>query len=314
MVCKRGFFLVLLFYQLIFCSDFSWKTINSTEQNFIIEKESINEERVSSARVRGKLGIIANSSGFSFFVDWGEFANISDANIYYHLNSYGFWEEDWEMSNNGQISYSPDPKLMILEVLSSDSIIIGIRPKNKNEIRYIFNTEGLSSHLKNNISLSYLLFSSIPDSLFITHIVDNKNIRSILKKTIMIKRDARAVRSIVKNNKDFFFKPIWFNGDVIKNFSINKNTNSLFYFNKWLKRKGILFTDKDIRIARHFKKRPDIITYDSIRSVESKGNNIIGYRIYINNLYSASFPGSRELEVRSLVTFVKNRILELNSI
>ena len=314
MVRKSWFFLVLLFYQLIFCRDFSWKTINSTNQNFIIEKESINEERVSSERVRGKLGIIVNSSRFSFFIDWGEFANISDANIYYHLNSYGFWEENWEMSNNGQISYSPDPKLMILEVLSSDSIIIGIRPKNKNEIRYIFNTEGLSSHLKNNISLNYLLFSSIPDSLFISRIDDNKNIRSILKKTIMIKRDARAVWSVVKKNKKFFFKPIWFDENVIKSFSIDKNTNSLFYFNKWLKRKGILFTDKDIRIARYFKKRPDIITYESIRSVESKGNKIIGYRIYINDLYSASFPGSKELEVQSLVTFVKNRIIELNSI
>ena len=314
MICNNGFVLVVFFFQLIFCNDFSWSTIKSKKQNFIIRKESINEERVNSARVRGNIGILADSSRISFFIDWGEFANISDANIYYHLNSYGFWEENWEMSNNGHISFSPDPKLMILEILSCDSIIIGIRPKNKNEIRYIFDTKGLSSHLKNNISFNNLLSNSVSDSLFIKYIEDKNNIDPIIEKAIMIKRDTRTVRSLVKNNKDFFFKPIWFDDNVIKNFSTDKNTNNLFYFNRWLKRKGVLFTDKDIRIAKYFKQRPDIITYDSIISIESKGNSVIGYRIHINNYYIASFPGSKEVEVKSLVTFVKNRILELNKI
>ena len=71
------------------------------------KKQSLNEERVNSSRVRGELGIIADSSKLSFFINWGDFANISDANIYYYINNYGFWEENWEMSNNGQISYSP---------------------------------------------------------------------------------------------------------------------------------------------------------------------------------------------------------------
>ena len=134
MIYKIGCFLIVFLFQFILCGNSTWQTVHSSKKKIVIKKQSLNEEIVKSSRVRGELGIIANNLQLSFFINWGDFANISDANIYYYINNYGFWEENWEMSNNGQISYSPDPKLMILEVLSSDSIIIGIRPKNKNEI------------------------------------------------------------------------------------------------------------------------------------------------------------------------------------
>ena len=314
MIYKIGCFLIVFIFQFILCGNSTWHTVVSSEQKFVIKKQSLNEERVNSSRVRGELGIIADSSKLSFFINWGDFANISDANIYYYINNYGFWEGNWEMSNNGQISYSPDPMLMILEILSSDSIIIGIRPKNKNDIRYTFNTTGLSKYLNNNIPLYNIFSNSISDSSTIANIIDEKNIKTIYHKKIMIKRDTRAVRSIVRDNKNYFFKPIWFNNNVFENFSVGEHTNKLFYFNRWLKRKGVLFTEKDIRIAKYFKNKPDIITYDSIVSIESKGNSIIGYRININDFYTASFPGSNEEEVQSIVTFLKNRIIEKNNV
>tara|TARA_B100001057_G_scaffold312693_1_gene312776 strand:- start:151 stop:1050 length:900 start_codon:yes stop_codon:yes gene_type:complete len=298
----------------VFCDNSSWQTVVSSKQNFVIKKQSLNEERIKSSRIRGELGIIADSSKLSFFIDWGDFANISDANIYYYINRYGSWEENWEMSDNGQISYSPDPMLMILEILSSDSIIIGIRPKNNNDIRYIFNTTGLRKHLYNNISLYNILSNSISDFFSNTDIINEKNIKTIFHEKIIIKRDTRVVRSIVKNNKNYFFKPIWFNNNVFESFSVGEHTNKLFYFNRWLKRKGVLFTEKDIRIAKYFKNKPDIITYDSIFSIESEGNSIIGHRININDLYTASFPGSNKEEVESIVTFLKNRIIEKNNV
>ncbi|RPG95003.1 MAG: hypothetical protein CBE13_001465 [Candidatus Pelagibacter sp. TMED253] len=298
----------------MFCDNSNWQTVVSSKQKFVIKKQSLNEERIKSSRIRGELGIIADSSKLSFFIDWGDFANISDANIYYYINRYGSWEENWEMSDNGQISYSPDPMLMILEILSSDSIIIGIRPKNNNDIRYIFNTTGLRKHLYNNISLYNILSNSISDFFSNTNIINEKNIKTIFHEKIIIKRDTRVVRSIVKNNKNYFFKPIWFNNNVFESFSVGEHTNKLFYFNRWLKRKGVLFTEKDIRIAKYFKNKPDIITYDSIFSIESKGNSIIGHRININDFYTASFPGSNKEEVQSIVTFLKNRIIEKNKI
>ena len=314
MFYKIGCFLFLFLFQFVFCDNSTWQTVVSSKQKFVIKKQSLNEERIKSSRVRGELGIIADNSKLSFFINWGDFANISNANIYYYINSYGFWEENWEMSDNGQISYSPDPMLMILEILSSDSIIIGIRPKNNNDIRYIFNTTGLKKHLNNNISFYNVFPNSISDSSSITSIIDEKNIKTIFHEKIMIKRDTRAVRSIVQNNKNYFFKPIWFNNNVFENFSVGKQTNKLFYFNRWLKRKGVLFTDKDIRISKYFKNKPDIIPYDSIFSIESKGNSIIGYRININDFYTASFPGSNKEEVQSIVTFLKNRIIEKNNV
>ena len=155
---------------------------------------------------------------------------------------------------------------------------------------------------------------SILDSSTSANIIDEKHIKTFLHEKIMIKRDTRTVRSIVQNNKNYFFKPIWFNNNVIENFSVEEHTNKLFYFNRWLKKKGVLFTEKDIRIAKYFKKKPDIITYDSMVSIESKGNSIIGYRININDFYTVSFPGSNEEQVQSIVTFLKNRIIEKNNV
>lgn len=314
MIYKIGFPLTVFLFQLVFCDNSTWQIASYSEQKFVIKKQSLNEERVESSRVRGELGIIADNSKISFFINWGDFANISDANVYYHTNSYGFWEENWEMSDNGQISYSPDPMLMILEILSSDSIIIGIRPKNNNDIRYIFNTTGLRNHLNNNIAFHNIFSGSISDSSNITKIINEENIKTIFHEKIMIKRDTRAVRYIVQDNKNYFFKPIWFNNNVLENFSVGKHTNKLFYFNRWLKKKGVLFTGIDIRIAKYFKNIPDIITYDSIFSIESKGNSIVGYRIDINDFYKVSFPGSNKEEVESIVTFLKNRIIEKNNV
>ena len=95
---------------------------------------STNEERITSERVRGDFKIYCDGKSLSLLINWGEFANFSDANIYYYLNNYGLWEENWVMSKNGERSYSPDPLLLLMELTTTDSLTIGIRPKYSNEI------------------------------------------------------------------------------------------------------------------------------------------------------------------------------------
>ena len=60
------------------------------------------------------------------------------------MSNYGLWEEDWSMAKNGEISYAPDPLLLLMQLTTMDSLAIGIRPKYLNEIRYYFNIIGLS--------------------------------------------------------------------------------------------------------------------------------------------------------------------------
>ena len=86
MIYKIGCFLIVFIFQFILCGNSTWHTVVSSEQKFVIKKQSLNEERVKSSRVRGELGIIADSSKLSFFINWGDFANLSDANIYYYIN------------------------------------------------------------------------------------------------------------------------------------------------------------------------------------------------------------------------------------
>ena len=105
----------------------------------------------------------------------------------------------------------------------------------------------------------------------------------------------------------FFFNSFSSSVNFERNLLTSNNTSDLFYFNKWLRKKGILFTDIDIRIFKFFKDSPTVIPYEDIHSLLLKGNNITGYRIHLNNKHIASFPKSTKDEVQSVFTFLKNR-------
>ena len=284
-----------------------WQSKLREDGKLIISNLSINEERVFSSRVRGKLSFILDDQNLLLAINWGDFANLSDANVFYNIKEYGLFEEDWRLSNNGKVAYSPNPVLMLLEILVSDTLIIGLRPKYNNEIRYTFNIRNLSEHiLKNKSRFSFIEeieFYGKDDQL--AH--ESTNIKQNFNKDILIKRDARLVKYKTRNNDMFFFNSFSSSVNFEKNLLTSKNTSDLFYFNKWLRKKGILFTDIDIRIFKFFKDSPTVIPYEDIHSLLLKGNNITGYRIHLNNKHIASFPKSTKDEVQSVFTFLKNR-------
>ena len=284
-----------------------WQSKLREDGKLIISNLSINEERVFSSRVRGKLSFILDDQNLLLAINWGDFANLSDANVFYNIKEYGFFEEDWRLSNNGKVAYSPNPVLMLLEILVSDTLIIGIRPKYNNEIRYTFNISNLSEHvLKNKSRFSFIEeieFYGKDDQL--AH--ESTNIKQNFNKDILIKRDARLVKYKTRHNDMFFFNSFSSSVNFERNLLTSNNTSDLFYFNKWLRKKGILFTNVDMRIFKFFRDSPTVIPYEDIHSLLLKGNNITGYRIHLNNKHIASFPKSTKDEVQSVFTFLKNR-------
>ena len=290
-----------------FPSVHDWQSEQTKDGRLIIFKLSLNEERIFSERVRGKLSFIIENKKLLLAINWGDFANLSRANIYYNIRDYGFFEEDWELSNDGKVAFSPEPMLMLLEILVSDTLIIGIRPKYNNEIRYTFNTENLFEQiLKNKSRFSFLEgleFYRKNDQIA----PESTNLKQNLNKHILIKRDARFVKYKTRHNDMFFFNsfssPVNFESNLIT----SNNTSDLFYFNKWLRKKGVLFTDVDMRIFKFFKDLPTVIPYEDIHSLLLKGNNTTGYRIHLNNKHIAAFPKSTKDEVQSVFTFLKNR-------
>ena len=284
-----------------------WQSKLREDGKLIISNLSINEERVFSSRVRGKLSFILDDQNLLLAINWGDFANLSDANVFYNIKEYGLFEEDWRLSNNGKVAYSPNPVLMLLEILVSDTLIIGLRPKYNNEIRYTFNISNLSEHvLKNKSRFSFIEkieFFGKDDQL--AH--ESTNIKQNFNKDILIKRDARLVKYKTRHNDMFFFNSFSSSVNFERNLLTSKNTSDLFYFNKWLRKKGILFTNVDMRIFKFFRDSPTVIPYEDIHSLLLKGNNITGYRIHLNNKHIASFPKSTKDEVQSVFTFLKNR-------
>ena len=284
-----------------------WESKLREDGKLIISNLSLNEEIVFSSNVRGKLSIILDNQNLLLAINWGDFANLSDANVYYNIKEYGLFEEDWKLSNDGKVAYSPNPVLMLLEILVSDTLIVGIRPKYNNEIRYTFNISNLSEHLlKNRLSFSFVEGLELygKDDQFEP---ESANVKQKLNKDILIKRDARFVKYKTRHNDMFFFNSFSSPVNFESNLLTSNDTSDLFYFNKWLRKKGVLFTDVDMRIFKFFKDAPTIIRYEDIHSLLLKGNNITGYRIHLNNKYVAAFPKSTKDEVQSVFTFLKNR-------
>ena len=93
-----------------------------------------------------------------------------------------------------------------------------------------------------------------------------------------------------------------------KNYQLEVSDGILFFFNRWLKKTGTLFTEKDIRVVKFLNRSPVIIPYDTIYDVNLKGNSILGYRININNKYLTTFTSSNKNQVQNIVLFLKNRI------
>ena len=119
--------------------------------------------------------------------------------------------------------------------------------------------------------------------------------------------DARSLRVSLNENDKFFFKPIWYESKLLSTGLTDSGSNNIIFFNRWLKKKGTLFTDNDVRVTKLFSKIPKIIQYADIHDVEVKGNTVTGYRIHINNKYFSSFSNIKKNQIEEVKNFLINR-------
>ncbi|MBE77392.1 MAG: hypothetical protein CMG41_06620 [Candidatus Marinimicrobia bacterium] len=312
---KRLIQLTSIVFNLILCNnvDSSWIIDKGYNQaigrDFIaLINTSTNEERITSDRIHGEFKIYCDGENLNLLINWGEFANFSDANIYYYLNGYDLWEENWVMSKNGERSYSPDPLLFLLQLTTTDSLAIGIRPKYSNEIRYYFNNKGLSNIIIENQNI-FGEYSEIIKQVFDNSSIgkDKTYLKNKLHSFIFNEKDIRSLRVNLNGNDKFFFEPIWYESKLLSTGLTDSGSNNIIFFNRWLKKKGTLFTDNDVRVTKLFSKKPKIIQYADIHDVEIKGNTIIGYRIHINNKYFSSFSNIKKNQIEEVKNFLINR-------
>ena len=279
------------------------------DKNFIfLSNTSTNEERITSERVSGKFTIYCDGDRLSLSINWGEYANLSTGNVYYYMSNYGLWEEDWSMAKNGEISYAPDPLLLLMQLTTTDSLAIGIRPKYLNEIRYYFNIIGLSDIINSNQDI-FGEYSQIINEVFrdSNKTSGKENLNNILSDYISKEIDLRSLRVKLFDNDKFIFRPIWYESKLEASHNISAGDKNIIYYNRWLKKKGTLFTHEDIRVTRMFVKAPKIIPYKDITDVQIKGNIISGYRLHINNRYLTSFSRTKKDKVEQIKKFIINR-------
>ena len=316
----RPSIILLLFINIALCDNQSdWKVdtgydVDKDKRYILLSNSSTNEERITSERVVGELRIYCDGSILNLMIDWGEYANESIGNVYYYIYDYGLWEENWRMSKNGDISYSEDPLLLLAQLMTNDSLAIGIRPKYSNEIRFYFNNSDLVDIIYNNKEI-FSEYSDIFKQVFIAYETPPKkqDLKSVFHGYISKQMDLRELKISLSKKDRFVFSPIWFESKLDHLQHSGISDEDIFYFNKWLKKKGTLFTSAQIIVTKMFKEEPIVIAYKDVEKVEVKGNKIIGYRIHVNDKYLTHFSKIEKNKVIELKNFIINRSLDEKS-
>ena len=309
--------ILLIFINITLCDNHSdWKVdtgydIDKDKRYILLSNSSTNEERITSERVVGELRIYCDGSILNLMIDWGEYANESIGNIYYYIYDYGLWEENWRMSKNGDISYSEDPLLLLAQLMTNDSLAIGIRPKYSNEIRFYFNNSDLVDIIYDNKEI-FSEYSDMFKQFFIAHETppEKQELKNAFDDYISKQMDLRELKISLSKKDRFVFSPIWFESKLDHFQYSGISDENIFYFNKWLKKKGTLFTSAKIIVTKMFKKEPMVIAYKDVEKVEVKGNKIIGYRIHVNDKYLTHFSKIEKNKVVELKNFILNRSLD----
>ena len=309
--------LLLIFINITLCDNHSdWRAetgynIDTNKKYILLSNSSTNEERITSERITGEFRIYCDGSSLNLLIDWGEFANESIGNVYYYIYDYGLWEENWRMSKNGDISYSEDPFLLLAQLMTNDSLAIGIRPKYSNEIRFYFNNSGLVDIIYNNKDI-FSAYSDIFKQVFAAYETppDKVHLKNVFESFISKEMGVRELKVSLSEKDRFIFNPIWFESKLDHFQHSGISDENIFYFNKWLKKKGTLFTSAKIIVTKMFKKEPMVIAYKDVERVEVKGNKIIGYRIHVNDKYLTHFSKIEKNKVIELKNFILNRSLD----
>ena len=306
--------ILLIFINITLCDNHSdWKVdtghdIDKDKRYILLSNSSTNEERITSERVVGELRIYCDGSILNLMIDWGEYANESIGNVYYYIYDYGLWEENWRMSKNGDISYSEDPLLLLVQLMTNDSLAIGIRPKYSNEIRFYFNNSDLVDIIYDNKEI-FSEYSDMFKQLFIAYETppEKQELKNEFDGYISKQMDLRELKISLSKKDRFVFSPIWFESKLDHFQHSGISDENIFYFNKWLKKKGTLFTSAKIIVTKMFKKEPMVIAYKDVEKVEVKGNKIIGYRIHVNDKYLTHFSKIEKNKVVELKNFILKR-------
>ena len=312
--------ILLIFIKIALCDNHSdWKVdtgydIDKDKRYILLSNSSTNEERITSERVVGELRIYCDGSILNLMIDWGEYANESIGNVYYYIYDYGLWEENWRMSKNGDISYSEDPLLLLAQLMTNDSLAIGIRPKYSNEIRFYFNNSDLVDILYDNKEI-FSEYSDMFKQFFIAYETppEKQELKNAFDGYISKQMDLRELKISLSKKDRFVFSPIWFESKLDHFQHSGTSDENIFYYNKWLKKKGTLFTSAKIIVTKMFKKEPMVIAYKDVEKVEVKGNKIIGYRIHVNDKYLTHFSNIEKNKVIELKNFIINRSLDEKS-
>ena len=284
-------------------TDWFIETIKDTtrdKESIILSKRSIDKQIFNYERLYGWLSIRSNGEKVDIDIKWGGFISVGRSYVKYRIGDNELRGDSWLISGEYDITVAPDPFLMLLQMSISEKAVFYTTPKGLTQVSYSFELEGLKEVLDQytNLFKDYAGWvSSMNDSTDIPRSIDpfHHNVNKYFQQENIFRRLSKKIDQYPA----YTLRPIWHIDPIRTRFElILPEQDVFFYYNKWMKETGILFTRNDLRFIGSRKGSPHVVKYHEIDTFELIGNALTGYRYRINgeDLYTIfkSEPGERK--------------------
>ena len=282
-------------------TDWFIETIKDTTRDkgsIILSKRSIDKQIFNYDRIYGWLSIRSNGEKVDIDIKWGGFISVGRSYVKYRIGDNELRGDSWLISGEYDITVSPDPFLMLLQMSTSEKAVFYTTPKGLTQVSYSFELEGLKQVLDQytNLFKDYAGWvSSMNDSTDIARSIDpfHHNVKKYFQQENIFRRLSKKIDQYPA----YTLRPIWHIDPIRTRFElILPEQDIFFYYNKWMKETGILFTRNDLRFIGSRKGSPHVVKYHEIDTVELIGNALTGYRYRINgeDLYTIFQSEPRE--------------------
>ena len=305
----------IFLFSFIISKDFNWTvdstyTLNNLDKKTKITNTSINKQIINYERVNGEINIFIDINGNIVpSIHWHQFVGIGDSYVSYNTNLYKIAYHVMKVSNDFDESLLPFPYEFLLELEHTDSITFFIRPKNSNQIKYLFNTSKFKTHINSNNRLyrNYLKYKKTMGFESSNSLNEDKYYRRYLA----IEKGFQKLEHLNDFPKKFIFRPQWISKELINNYNVIGDQNILLLINQWEKFIGCLLTHDSFYFKLDLNNDSYRLHYDDIKTISVGGSKYLGYHLKINN-YKVYIGSLKKKQIKKLKYFI-SILLNFNS-
>ena len=254
------------------------------KESIILSKRSTSTQIFNYERIYGRLSIRSNGDKLDIYMNWGGFISVGKSYVKCKIGDNELRGDSWLISGEYDITVAPDPFLMLLQMSTSEKAIFYTTPKGLTQLSHSFHLAGLKEILDQYPHIFYTYadwISRMKDSTNIDQFTGSfgNNVDKYFQQETIFRR----LNKKIEHYPEYMLRPIWHIDSLRAKFELSlPDEDIFFYYNRWIKKTGILFTRYDIMFQESSSEMPRVVPYRDIDKVTLNGNAFLGYRLMIN--------------------------------